>query len=1003
MRTLKPSLVLAWLGLAAALAAPTTEAQQQTGNLLGRVVDSQGKPMAGVTVTLGSQGPPQVKTTGEDGGFRFLGLAPGLYQVLAERENFTSLEHRNLNVQVSRNLELEIKLLNVFEVASAQQVEDSVVVTAESPILDTRMVTKGLNVPREELEKLPINRDPWAILQQTPGVILDRINVAGSEGARQAKVVSPGTDPRNTVWQVDGVAITDMVGSGASSTYYDFDTFEAIEVSVGGADASLATAGATVNLVTKRATNQWRFSTRFFHADDDWQADLSLTPGELGGPGPWNRDTQQETFRQGNRIVTTEDYGIEGGGPLIKEHLWGWASWGQQEIDLLTISDYPDNSDIENRSVKLSTQFSPNSSGSFYYHFSDLIRLGQDAGPFRPPETSVDRRSPTPIYKLEQSQLFGKDFYLTANVSQVESQFDLLPQGGGIGDPNAPSVVIGPDGGWRNSFLAYQTERPQSQIKLEGNYFFPTGNVNHELRFGTGYRRTDIESTSAWPGLQAVGFANQEIAEDVYFGFITSGSNYRDRVEATHVYLQDTLAFGDLTANVGLRYDLQRGKNKAITLDPAPITGGVLVGGSFPESDAGFEWESVTPRLGLTYALGKEDKTLLRASYAHFADQLDDNGIYTTSPGNAQYGYFYWYDYNADLDLTRDEVGPFFSFIGVDPDFPTRGTVNAVDPDIKAPTTQELTFAVEHALRPELVLGLSLTARRYTDIEDQERLIVDPDAPPGSIGRPHRRDDYEVGWIVEGSLPDGTAFSVPVYRLRPELTTFGGVYRENGDREQDYLGVSLTAHKRLSNQWLLRGHATWSDWQWSVPDSEREDPTLLLPGDTIDGSPVVIGSASTQGVRGNVFVNSGWSYDLSALYQIAPEKHWGFNVAANLFGREGFPVPYNVPVNPRRDPLARRQVLLGNDLDEYRLSDVHLLSARIDKEIKIKDSRLTLSLEAFNLTNESYVLQRASAVSALQTDVRTGEVTDIRALGGNWVVEVLPPRILRLGARFSFR
>ncbi len=1001
MRALKPFLAFVWIASIVSLAGPPLLAQQQTGNLFGRVVDSQGAPLAGVTVTLEGQGSPQVRTTGDDGGFRFMGLAAGVYLVRAERENFTTLEHRNLHLQVSRNTEIEVRLLNVFEVASAQKVEESVVVTAESPILDPRMVTRSTNVPRTELEKLPTSRDPWAILQQTPGVLLDRINVGGNESGRQAKVVAPGTDPRNTVWQVDGVAITDMVGSGSSSTYYDFDTFDAIEVSVGGADASLATGGATVNLVTKRGTNQWRFSTRLFHADRDWQSDLSVPTGELGKPGPWNQGNAQAEIVQGNRLVEVQDYGVEGGGPLVKEHLWAWASWGNQEVDLLTISDFPDNSDIENYSGKLTNQLSPSSSGSLFYHFGESKRIGQDAGPTRPPETSVDTHAPVSIYKLEQSNVFGDNLYLTGTVSYVNFKFDFEPQGGGIGDPDAPSVVLGPDGVWRNSFLFYHSERPQWQAKLEGSYFFTAGKTNHELRFGTGYRQTDIESVSSWPGLEAVGFANQEFGENVYFGLVTSGSNYRDRIEATHLFAQDTLAVGNLTANLGLRYDLQRGKNKAITIDPAPITGGVLVGGSFPESNPGFDWESITPRLGLTYAVGEQKKTLLRASYAHFADQLDDNGIFTMSPGNAQYGYFYWYDYNADLELGADEIGPFFSFFGVDPENPGRRTVNAVDPDLEAPTTEELTLAVEHALKPELVLGLSFTARRYVDLEDSERLVIDPDAPPGSIGRPHRRDDYVLGWYVDATRPDGTSFRAPVYRLRPGLTTFEGVYRENSDREQEYLGVSLTANKRLSNRWLFRGHFTWSDWTWDVPESEREDPTLLLPGDHVDGAPVVIPAGTLSNVKGNVFINSGWSYDLSALYQIAPEKPWGFNVAANLFGRQGYPVPYNVSINPRG--LGRRIVLLDDDIDQVRNPDVHLLSARVEKELEAKDFRFTVSLEGFNLTNESIVLQRTSSIAGTVTDVNTGRVDPVRNTGGDWVREVLAPRILRLGVRVSFR
>lgn len=991
---------LSALLLTSSLAALPLAAQQQTGNLFVRVVDSGGKPLAGIEVTLTGQGAPLSKVSDAEGAVRFPGLPAGLYQIKAEGVSYQPLEHRNLVVQVSRSLEVEIKLLNAFEVSSAQTLEETLVVTGESPLLDARMVTKGTDRTRLELEKLPTTRDPWAILQQTPGVLLDRINVGGHESGRQARVVSPGTDPRNTVWQIDGVAITDMVGAGSSSTYYDFDTFEAVEVSVGGADAALATAGATVNLVTKRGTNQGRFSARYFVADNDWQATQSIPTGDLGRPGPWNGDNAQQDFKQGNRIVTVQDYGIEGGGPLKKDHLWGWASLGRQRIDLLTVSDFKDNTDVENGAAKLSFQASPSTSGSFFYHFGNNIRIGQDAGPFRPPETSVDRDSPTGIYKLESSHVFSDRFYLSGTASQVETDFELLPQGGGIGDPTAPNVVQDTDGGWRNSFLYFDSHRPQREVKVEGSYYFSVKNTTHELRFGTGYRSTDIESVSTWPGLEVVGLANIEIAPDTYLGFSTTGSNYRDRIETNSYFLQDTLTAGNLTANLGVRYDYQRGKNLEIHIEPSPLARDVLVGGDFAEANPGFDWKSISPRLGLTYALGKDRQTLLRASYAEFADQLDDSGIFTMSPGNPQYGYFYWYDTNADLDLTAEEIGPFFSFAGVDPDNPGRRTVNEVDPGLVAPVTEELLLAVEHALRPELVLGLSLTARRYTKIEENELLVIDPDTPEGSLGRPHRREDYVPGWTLTGTLPNGSPFSVPAYRLRPGVTSFGGVRRENGDREQEYLGASLVVHKRLSDGWLLRGHFTWSDWTWKVPDSENEDPTVRVPVNAIDGAPVLIGGSGQ--LKANVFVNSGWSYDVSGLYQLAPNRPWGLNVAANLFGREGYPVPYSVTFTPR-DGRGRRTVLVSDEVDQFRFPDVHMLSLRLEKEIPLKSFKLAVSLDAFNVTNERVVLQRAFAVAATQVPGNVTPSQSLTANGSTFVTEVLPPRILRLGVRLSFR
>ncbi len=148
-------------------------AQLQTGNLYGTVKDDQGSPLPGVTVTLTGGGAPQVQVTNAQGQFRFLGLAPGSYALKAELEGFSTIDYPNIVINVGRNTSIEVTL--------SAAVEDVITVTAESPLLDERRISTGATVNSTELEKIPTARDPWAILQTTPGVLTDRINVGGNE------------------------------------------------------------------------------------------------------------------------------------------------------------------------------------------------------------------------------------------------------------------------------------------------------------------------------------------------------------------------------------------------------------------------------------------------------------------------------------------------------------------------------------------------------------------------------------------------------------------------------------------------------------------------------------------------------------------------------------------------------------------------------------------------------------------------------------------------------
>src|SRR5438128_412972 len=77
-------------------------------------------------------------------------------------------------------------------------------------------------------------RDPWAVLRTVPGVVVDRVSIAGNEGGQQAGFQGKGADTADTQWNLDGVVIDDMSAAGASPGYFDYDAFEEFAVTTGG-------------------------------------------------------------------------------------------------------------------------------------------------------------------------------------------------------------------------------------------------------------------------------------------------------------------------------------------------------------------------------------------------------------------------------------------------------------------------------------------------------------------------------------------------------------------------------------------------------------------------------------------------------------------------------------------------------------------------------------------------------------------------------------------------
>ena len=174
-------------GIALTLAAAAGLAQQQSGNIYGRCVDEQQAVLPGVSVTLEGGGAPQTTFTDAKGEFHFLNLAPGSsYVVTATLQGFSTVRRERVAVTLGKNTDLSIAM-------ALSAVAATVTVSGDTPLLDTRKTESGHTFTQAELAEIPTARDPWVILQQSPGVLVDRVNVGGSQGGQQSNYVGKGT------------------------------------------------------------------------------------------------------------------------------------------------------------------------------------------------------------------------------------------------------------------------------------------------------------------------------------------------------------------------------------------------------------------------------------------------------------------------------------------------------------------------------------------------------------------------------------------------------------------------------------------------------------------------------------------------------------------------------------------------------------------------------------------------------------------------------------------
>jgi hypothetical protein len=988
------------------LSAGAVMAQLQSGNLYGKVSDQTGAALPGVTVTLDTGEAAQVQVTNAQGEFRFLSLAPATYKIKAELQGFSPVEYPHITINVGRNTNIELTMNSA--------VEDVITVTSESPLLDEKAIRTGNTVSQTELQKIPTARDPWTVLQGTPGVLVDRVNVGGNESGQQSAYTGPGSFSTQSVWSVDGVVITDMSATGSTPAYFDFDSFQEMQISTGGSDSTIATGGVVLNIVTKRGTNEYRGSARYLQVPGGTQSNTTFTANDVPA-------AQRPTFAGGsNKINKVEDFGAEIGGPIIKDHLWLWGAYGEDKVSVQTLPKinltHPDQSTpngltdktkLPAWNAKLNAQVTASNSLTFVGMNSAKEKTGRNAGPTRPAETSWNQGQfggkPT-LLKAEDTQIFSPNLYLTVLYSHVYGGFFLIPQSG-IGDTIPESFRDGTRT-WHNSFAFAEIKRPQTQEKADASTFFNTGSLSHELKYGASYRVATSITTSGWPGGGFI-FSNQLTGAPAGENslYLAREGIPGVKVKYTSGYVQDTMTTGNLTANVGLRYDRQGGDNIADSVPANSVRPDLLPATSYGGGPIGFTWKTWSPRLGLTYALGKDRSTLLRASYSRFADQLGTKPANWLNPFTAN-SYYYAYTTNqGDGHVTPGQVilhgGGYSS--NVDPTNPKNFLFNTVG-NVNAPLTDEFLVSGEHALLPEFVVGLNLTFRKQTKLLQEDLLVFDPGTSPGNgyNGRVATRNDF-VPVTVVATLPNGSQVPVTYYTLKSGITTVHGYNLKNGDYETTYKGASLTFNKRLANRWMLRGNVTYSDWYYNKA-GDRPDPSPLLGGGLTDGNyvrqgdVVLQGSGTGSGNFGNVYINSKWSFAVNGLYQIAPDRPWGFNVAGNLTGRQGYPEPYYINVGPGNtsapNPFTGGEVIQIGSADSNRLDNIIDFDARIEKEFTFQDFGLTLGVDCFNVFNESFVLQRAGDFKHAAAPVPNQ---------AGFVTEVLSPRVFRFGARLSFK
>src|SRR6478735_1536034 len=288
-----------------------------TGTIQGRVTDSQGAVLPGVTVTATSPAliQPQTTLTSETGNYRFPAVPPGTYEVSYDLSGFNSLKRSGISITLgfTANVNVELALATL---------QETVTVSGASPVIDTSTTRVQQNFKLDQLQSIPNGRDMWALLAVTPSVQMSRIDVGGNRAGTQTAYAAYGQTGQVRVL-IEGINTTE--GTGGAGFYFDYASVEEAFLGTSGQSAEMPNPGVQSQFVARSGSNQFVAEYHLDWYNNSLQG--ANLPDEYLAPTAFNNSPIRE---HSNEIDRYYDHDITAGGRIAKDKLWFFGTYRKQ-------------------------------------------------------------------------------------------------------------------------------------------------------------------------------------------------------------------------------------------------------------------------------------------------------------------------------------------------------------------------------------------------------------------------------------------------------------------------------------------------------------------------------------------------------------------------------------------------------------------------------------------------------------------------------------------------
>ena len=626
-------------------------------SLAGTVRDASGAVLPGVTVEAAS--PVLIEkvrsaVTDGSGQYRIENLPPGPYTLTFMLAGFTTVKRDGVEVSGSGVLTINSEL-------RVGGIQETILVTGESPVVDTQTSTRRQTVLSSEvIQNIPASRGYGNLLATVPGIQATGLDV-GSGVSTNFFTARGGRGNEGTI-QIDGMNVGSAFnGGGVAGFGYPIGESSEIQVTISGGLGEVDRGGPQFNLIPKTGGNNFS-GTAFLSTAGKWSQGDNLTD-ELVGFGLTNVPA----------LIKNWDTNFALGGPIIKDRLWFFnnvRSYGnQQEIPGLFGNlnagnqaswIYQKDESLPARgaaakmieAIRLTGQVTPRNKVGFYLDYQqvcngsaytrgaeqcrdrgeDWIALGSVGAGFfgaLAPEAGNVWDNREKIMQGSWTSPLTNKVLFEAGVSQFASKFggqipggaltDFIPVQEQISTPNTGTPV----GNFTYRGWASAGSNEQAHNVWRAAVSYVTG--SHSLKVG--YQAAfQVQKNFQNAGSQISYVFNNRSPIQYTLRNAPFWSSNRTRFDA--FYVQDQYTRGRLTLQGGLRYEhawswFPEGENGVVE-DNAYGTRFL-----FPEQDGVTGYHDITPRMGAAYDLFGNGKTALKVNISKYLQAANNDAQYT--------------------------------------------------------------------------------------------------------------------------------------------------------------------------------------------------------------------------------------------------------------------------------------------------------------------------------------------------------------------------------------